>query len=35
MNIARKVNYALVGDDYDLVSLDSNVEMSRNHVVIK
>lgn len=35
MNIVKKVNYALVGDDYDLISIYSNVEMSRNHVVIK
>lgn len=35
MNIARKVNYALVGDEYHLISLDSNAKMSRNHVVIK
>jgi hypothetical protein len=35
MNIARKMNYALVGDDYDLISLELNLEMSRNNVVIK
>lgn len=35
MNIARKMNYALVGNDYDLISLELNFETSRNHVVIK
>jgi hypothetical protein len=35
MNIVKKANYALVGDDYDLISLYSNVKMSRKHVVIR